>query len=711
MSSNEILRDAAIRHAIQSERFSKGLATKIVKLLNSADADIVATLAKRLALIEERGRDLGPVTTKRLEVLLNELRQINEAVYKRVASGLKADLVDYASYEVDWAANGLKDATWPTVMLTLPPANYLATLVETSPIDGHLLKSWTDHMSTRRHQRIEQAIRVGLVEGEGLDKIITRVRGTKANNYTDGILNISRNSAQSLVLTASSTIANNAREEVYKRNSRLIKKLKWVSTLDSRTSPICQSRDGQLYDLDKPHPTAPAHIRCRSLLIPITKSFDELGLEDRQNVPPRYRASMNGRVSGDETLETLVPKWPKDQQDELLGAGRAQLVRDGKVKFRDLFRDNGTHKSLAELRRAEGLAPEGPAKADAAPPSAPDASRPRTFSPINRDVGDATVKVGKRLDAQRHLTAQMAKNAADPRYDPVPEFRAVKPEHFGKATFPTGFSDASASMIRAIMPEVDAITDRFNIPRLRGMRQVGGPVANMGDGLLGMNPHYFNGFASKIGDAGDGGGAAVKKRDDLISQMKAVKTELEDVRARMLKAKEAGDRDRAFDLYARQTELAREYNALIKPFNKVSKEISRAKVGASETVTSWKPGDDAAAQPQVTTDYFSGMDRARDVIFHETGHHLHQMYGKQGRRSRNNLPPLEVEIERVFLRKYYGVSTVHQENAARQVSRYAKTNSKEWFAENFALYMMGRHDIVDQDVKEIIERLLDEQSN
>lgn len=355
MSANDILRDSAIRHAIFAERRSKGQATKIVKLLNSVDDDLEETIAKRVAIIQKYGFDRGPVATQRLKVLLAELRKINDAVYRKVASALRADLTDYASYEAEWAAQGLRDALWPSVALTLPPPAYLASLVDTSPIDGHLLTSWTDHMSSRRYQRIEQAIRIGLTEGESLDKIVTRVRGTKAANFSDGILNISRNSAQAMAITANSTIANNAREEVYRRNSRLIKKLKWISTLDTRTSPICQSRDGQLYDLDKPHPTAPAHVRCRSLLIPVTKSYDELGMEDRKDVPPSNRASLDGQVPGNTKFEDWIARQSKDRQDEVFGPARAQMFRDGKVKIRDLYRDTGEFKTLDELRRAEGM--------------------------------------------------------------------------------------------------------------------------------------------------------------------------------------------------------------------------------------------------------------------------------------------------------------------------------------------------------------------
>ncbi len=82
MSANEILLDEAIRHKLFIEKYERGLANKIVRLLNSADNDIRETLAKRLINIETRGYDLGPVTTKRLQDLLTEVSALNTAVYQ-----------------------------------------------------------------------------------------------------------------------------------------------------------------------------------------------------------------------------------------------------------------------------------------------------------------------------------------------------------------------------------------------------------------------------------------------------------------------------------------------------------------------------------------------------------------------------------------------------------------------------------------------------
>ena len=68
MTVNSALRDEHIRHALHVQKFGRGEAEKIVKLLNASDEALIETIAKRVAMIEERGYDRGPATTKRLQL-------------------------------------------------------------------------------------------------------------------------------------------------------------------------------------------------------------------------------------------------------------------------------------------------------------------------------------------------------------------------------------------------------------------------------------------------------------------------------------------------------------------------------------------------------------------------------------------------------------------------------------------------------------------
>lgn len=349
MSTNEKLLDEAIRHAIHAERFGKGLARRISALLDAVDGDIAGLIADRLARVDPSA---GPATTRRLNDLLVSLRNVNDRVYGKVGKELQAELTTFAEYEANYQAENLEASTSIDYKAALPPATVLKELVTNSPIDGFLLSSWVDNMSRNRLARIEQQLRIGIVEGETIDQIVGRIRGTKAKRYTDGVLAISRKSAQSLAITSVSTVSNNARLEVFKANTKLIKALQWVSTLDSRTSPVCQSRDGKTYEIDKPHPRPPAHVRCRSLLVPVTKSFAEMGL-DAKEYSPDARASMDGQVAGNQKFGGWLKKQPRERVEDIMGKERAELYLSGKVPFERFFNEDDQYYTLAELRRRE----------------------------------------------------------------------------------------------------------------------------------------------------------------------------------------------------------------------------------------------------------------------------------------------------------------------------------------------------------------------
>lgn len=382
MSANEEILNAAIRHSIISERYGKGLARKIVALLDAADVDLTDQLEKRLARIAD-GRDNGPATTRKLSEVIDALRTINSSVYRKLAGVLEAELIDMAAVELDGQAATLERALPVTVNAVAPTATYLKTLVTMTPVDGHLLGSWVDNMASNRLRRVEQALRIGMIEGQTVDQLVRRIRGTRAARYKDGILEISRRSATTLALTANSTIANAARQEVFKANAKLIDKLKWVATLDSRTSPGCQSKDGQLYEIGKA-PACPAHPRCRSIIIPVTVPFNKLGL-DASDYSPTSRASMDGQVPANVTFGDWLKKQPRSRVEEIYGKERAELFLSGKVKFADLYKDDGSFYSLAELRRRTPTVAPKPTPVTAPKPPV------RTLEAINAD-NDADLK-------------------------------------------------------------------------------------------------------------------------------------------------------------------------------------------------------------------------------------------------------------------------------------------------------------------------------
>lgn len=345
MTINEDILDASISHSVWLERYKTQNVNKILKILNKADADLIEQIAARMAKIEERGFDLGKATTDRLIALQKAIAEEIKAIYRILYGENKQEMFDFADYEADFNARIIEKSSLNsgvTVELARPSKSQLNAIVTSQPFRGRLLREWYAGLETQAAQRINDAIKIGIVEGQTTDQIIRRIRGTKANKYQDGILEISRRDASAVVRTATAHVSDRASEEVYKANDDIVKGVKWVSTLDSRTSSICRSRDGKIYELDKA-PPIPAHFNCRSRKVAYLGEFKTKG----------NRASSGGPVPEDMLYGDWLRKQSKAVQEEVLGVKKAKLFREGGLAI-DRFTDpTGKEYTLDQLKQRD----------------------------------------------------------------------------------------------------------------------------------------------------------------------------------------------------------------------------------------------------------------------------------------------------------------------------------------------------------------------
>lgn len=696
MSTNSELLDLTIRHAIFLHRYSRGVENDIVKLLSAAEKDMVERLAARLALIEERGYDLGPASTKRLSEALEEIRAINEGVYSNIQTDLIKQLEALSISEAAFQAKALDSAIAINYATKTPAPALLKSLVTSRPMEGKFIKPLIGEMSAGNIGRIEQAIQLGMTNGESTDKIVRRITGTKANGYKDGVAETSRRSARAMVRTSVTHVSNQVAQETWKANESVIKGYRWVSTLDTRTTLFCAERDGKVFKVGE-GPVPPAHTQCRSMTVAVTKSFAELGL-DKEDYTPAQRASMDGQVPAGDNFETWLRKQSVERQDEVLGAKRGELFRSGKYKLRDFLDDRGNTVTLDDLDAS--FAPV----AKTVTPKATNTP----FSPINPAITNESITVKPRKAVAKSLDARFAANAADPRYDPMPEFRGSKATDFGKSQLGS-LTDEAASMMEALMSEADAIADQFGIPRLRAIKTgTGSWAARMGDGNLHINHTIFNGYAGQIGTRVSPVAQLAAEKDALALKLKALREEIDAMKANIATLSGA-EKDAAIMAYMDKADA---FNAIRKEWIAIDKKLLKArstdKAAEVKEASTWKPGDDPQARPYTTGGYFSDpLDRARSTVYHEMAHHVHQMVRKNGLRRTVATPPVERELRALFANKFHKLG---EGFAAKQrvASKYGTTDPYEWFAENFALYMMRRFDLVEPEVKELIERLLKE---
>ena len=345
-TTNERLRDRSVSHAIGLERLKTATVRRIIALLNRVDQDLVQEIQDRLDRV-----GIEDMTQARLNELLRAVRAINREGYIVVGAALTDELEALAGYEPEFQARMILDELPIRWDLNRPSAAQLRSVVHSRPFRGRLLREWVDGLRDSQFSRVRDAVRIGIVEGETLDQIVRRIRGTRRNRYADGILEIGRREAQAVVRTAVNHVATRAREALYAANADILKGVQWVSTLDSRTTPVCMARDGRVFPLDS-GPRPPAHVGCRSGTSPVTRSARDLGI-DLHEAPAGTRSSMNGQVPAATTYPDWLRRQSVEVQNEALGVERARLFRSGDLTIDQMVRQDGREWTLDELRRRE----------------------------------------------------------------------------------------------------------------------------------------------------------------------------------------------------------------------------------------------------------------------------------------------------------------------------------------------------------------------
>lgn len=337
MGANTILFDRGLRHATFLERLKAQEAKQILQLLKmhvipDLEKEIIHSLAKGL-------------TPTRQRQLLSTMRGIIKGGMSVVHEKTASQLTRIAKLEAEFQTSSLRATLRPlgiSTTFTVPSETLLRAIVTSNPFQGELLKPWFDVLGKNLQTRISRQLSIGLVEGQSIPTMTRRIRS---------VLSLSKHEATSLVRTATTHVTARARELTFQENSDVVEAVKYVATLDGKTTLICGNLDGQIFPIGEgPRPSM--HFRCRSTTVPVVKGWKELGLKD----PP---ASTRAALGGPEKTTTTFPKWlerqPRSIQNQVLGPKRAELWRNGDVQFDKFVGADFRPLTLEQLAVREGI--------------------------------------------------------------------------------------------------------------------------------------------------------------------------------------------------------------------------------------------------------------------------------------------------------------------------------------------------------------------
>jgi SPP1 gp7 family putative phage head morphogenesis protein len=469
-SLNEQILSGVVNHSVDLQRYSNYVVKRAVGALNSVDEDLLAELTKELEKVSP-----SEFKINRLRTMLSGVREINGAAYQKLGAEVEGGVRSLTETELQFHDSLIIDLMPDGIQLTRIDPDQVVKAMLTNPLQGATMSQWAGRLADGRMQRIQDNVVQGYIAGETTDQIARRIRGTRANGYADGIIEVDRHHAATLARTAVNTTANQVREQWVTENSDLIKGVTWVSTLDGRTSPQCQLRDGLEWDTARkpigghkvkywPGP-GQLHWNCRSTSSPIVKSWKELGI-DLEEVDPSTRASIDGQVPKATTYDAWLRTQSVARQDEILGKALADRFRKGE-SVRGFYNDQGkvlTPEELAERAKPKTKPAPKPRSAPPAPKPAPtptpSAPTPPAPVPGPRAAAEARVRpsvgaTGGPADAWHSLAwGQHA----------VPSFLAKHIERFQKIDVQRG----SASLEASFKPGTKTIaTMHINMPSIR----------------------------------------------------------------------------------------------------------------------------------------------------------------------------------------------------------------------------------------------------
>lgn len=306
---NKLL-DFLTRHQIYLEGYKQYTAFEFNKILRDLEKELKE-------LFREFDFDsLSELTKTELYAFQSEVRKLQRRIYKPYLERILNDLYEFMQAETEVIDSIFKadpdsdneeseeeeqeqnlTALWATIRNAIIPANGL-TLQET--IELSLAASAS---------LVLNEVAKAYVNKTSNSEFFRRIVGNRQAAFQDGALrkiyNSNRNSLATVIQSITSLIQNTIGPLYYK-------KYIWNSVLDSRTTEICLSRNGNVYLFGK-GPLPPAHINCRSSILPVNNSFD--------------------------LVEVSYYSWLKAQpgtiQDDILGPSRAEALRKGKLKADD----------------------------------------------------------------------------------------------------------------------------------------------------------------------------------------------------------------------------------------------------------------------------------------------------------------------------------------------------------------------------------------
>jgi hypothetical protein len=251
-------------------------------------------------------------------------------------------------------------------------ASQIASMVQDEKLGGNYLDDWLWKALKDENGALKAEIAAGQIRGTGYKKLMGDLGGR-----FDNMLSAKGNKQNIETVTKSYIQSSNAlaHKEIYEANANIIDSIEWSAILENGntstgrgTCPRCAALDGQIYKTVDGAPPCPLHPRCRCMLLPITKTWKELGFDIDEMEPiynDWYIRSPGRKILQKGTINGSYADWWATRgttfQNNAIGPRRADLVRSGAIDFDELVvPSTGRLRLIDELKRDVAKPVKGP---------------------------------------------------------------------------------------------------------------------------------------------------------------------------------------------------------------------------------------------------------------------------------------------------------------------------------------------------------------
>lgn len=379
MGINDELADTMTRLGLRVAQFSKSTAQRVEGILHQLELDISS-------LIDESGLSSA---TSRLEATLKtlaaQIKEMTEDAYRKINQVVGDAGVAQAEYEegsLPRRYNGVLGV--PLFVFSLAQKR-LEKIGRATRVLGRLPVEEWKNQATNLYRGIVNELRIGLAGTSTTADLISRLRGVKTGSKTQVVIrsrkrNIDKRAqgtfptakanATTLTRSAAFAIHSHMTRLFHRQNEDLVEAIALRVTFDARTTKICISLAGGIWDTENFNPTKdsavdrgypgdpPYHWNCRTIVATVMKPWNLITgkartiVEEQAKNFEKLRNKLDGQIPDDLSYEKWLRKQNKDVQLDALGPGLRSAWLNGEVKLTGLTDETLRPLTLTQLTRS-----------------------------------------------------------------------------------------------------------------------------------------------------------------------------------------------------------------------------------------------------------------------------------------------------------------------------------------------------------------------